>query len=342
MRRLRHLAALRRSFLIARRMSPAAVRIAFAIVGLGAPAAGRAQAARAASETAACIASVPDRALRDATLTVGFDRELTAPEVAPIARRVVALVSAEMRGLLGGSPFDPEPAVAGALSWRSIPGVHARLAWVDGALSWQVRGEQWGAPPPSDSLGLQLLAQALDGVKDSLRALPAPSVGDAASALFDLELGWRAGHVVAIRDGGERAALPSMTPVAYLRAPTVESARVVSLRPPSYPEEARSSGFGGTLDAYFVIDERGRADERTLFILGRQLTVQSSQLWREPSTRNPDGTVRLASAEGAQRHFVEAVRSSIRNGRFRPARMDQCAVRQLVKQPMIFRLMSGL
>jgi periplasmic protein TonB len=107
--------------------------------------------------------------------------------------------------------------------------------------------------------------------------------------------------------GRERAGNSAGAP---FRAEQVEKQVVVAGgAPPRYPEVLRSSGVEGQVIVEFVVDERGRAEERSL---------------RFVRSDNP--------------LFEEAVRVALRRMRFTPAEVGGVKVRQLVQMPFVFTL----
>jgi TonB family protein len=78
---------------------------------------------------------------------------------------------------------------------------------------------------------------------------------------------------------------------------------------PDYPAALRASGIEGKVTAEFVVMESGRADPQSL---------------------------RIVSATNDA--FVDAIRRALSRMRFRPARIGDRAVAQLVQQQFVFRL----
>lgn len=79
--------------------------------------------------------------------------------------------------------------------------------------------------------------------------------------------------------------------------------------PPRYPEVLRNSGVEGQVTALFIVDEQGRAEEKSL-----RFVRSDNQL------------------------FEAAVREAIRRMRFNPAQIGGRKVRQLVQMPFVFTL----
>lgn len=80
-------------------------------------------------------------------------------------------------------------------------------------------------------------------------------------------------------------------------------------RPPRYPEVLRAAGVEGKVIAQFVVDEEGRAEERTLRFI-----------------------------RGDNALFEDAVRTALRRMRFVPAEVGGRKVRQTVQMPFVFTL----
>jgi hypothetical protein len=92
-------------------------------------------------------------------------------------------------------------------------------------------------------------------------------------------------------------------------------------RPPRYPSDNRFHGFEGYVVMQFVVDSTGRTDPNTI-----------RELW-------PAGKPRL-SGEGrtAYDEFLQSLMIWDTNLRFDPARLGSCAIREQVRQPLIFKL----
>lgn len=108
--------------------------------------------------------------------------------------------------------------------------------------------------------------------------------------------------------GGDGLAGTGDTP---FRADQVEKevSVVAGNPPPRYPEVLRSSGVEGQVTALFIVDEQGRAEEKSL-----RFVRSDNQL------------------------FEAAVREAIRRMRFNPAQIGGRKVRQLVQMPFVFTL----
>jgi TonB family protein len=78
---------------------------------------------------------------------------------------------------------------------------------------------------------------------------------------------------------------------------------------PEYPSALRSSGIEGHVTAQFIVNERGRFEESSLEILSATNTL-----------------------------FVESIRRALPHMRFKPAKIGDRSVPQLVRQEFSFVL----
>ena len=92
-------------------------------------------------------------------------------------------------------------------------------------------------------------------------------------------------------------------------------------RPPRYPSENEQSRVEGSVLMEFVVDTTGRADRATIH-----------ELW-------PLGTPPLHGyGTDAHEAFVQSVTTWLREFRFSPMRIGECAVKQRVQLPLEFRV----
>jgi hypothetical protein len=92
-------------------------------------------------------------------------------------------------------------------------------------------------------------------------------------------------------------------------------------RPPRYPSNNLFERFEGYVVMQFVVDSTGRTDPNTI-----------RDLW-------PAGKARLlGEARTAYDEFLQSLRIWDTNLRFDPARLGSCAVREQVRQPLVFKL----
>jgi protein TonB len=96
---------------------------------------------------------------------------------------------------------------------------------------------------------------------------------------------------------------------AYDASEVEVAVSVIGTTAPEYPSTLRSAGIEGKVVAEFVVTELGRADERSLRIVS-------------------------ATNDG----FSDAIRRALPRMRFRPARIGERAVAQLVQQQFVFKL----
>jgi protein TonB len=136
--------------------------------------------------------------------------------------------------------------------------------------------------------------------------VPSINISDLASKPGDFTPGY-------ITEGGSNgvAGTGESSAEGVLGADQVEkqAALVPGSSPPRYPETLRASGVEGRVTAAFVVDQEGRAEERSV---------------RFVESGNP--------------LFEDAVRAALHRMRFIPAEVGGRKVRQLVQMPFVFTL----
>ena len=222
------------------------------------------------------------------------------------AEEVTAGVASQVRRMLGATG-------------REIPEGDSVVGWRGARTSFRVtaqrgRGLSWGAVHP-DSVtparqGDALLARALSVYRDSVPAVSWPRGIKAATIAFDIVLD-------GIRfDRNEVPFAPELhapQPVFSVMQPWMEPAREVRRRPVSYPMRPADNLAGGLLILRFRVDTTGRVDMRS-----------ATDVWPEDRPR-PRGDL-----GEFYRSFLGAVRRSLEDAQFTPARIGGCSVESWV------------
>jgi TonB family protein len=114
--------------------------------------------------------------------------------------------------------------------------------------------------------------------------------------------------------GGVVGAAVSGTPTyepgtVFIEAELSEPTQLLAHPPLRYPERMRMAGISGVVLLQYVVTERGVVDTSSVTVLGP-----------------------------AHEDFVDAARELVLGCRFKPARMGEQRVRQLVQQRVVFRI----
>ena len=222
------------------------------------------------------------------------------------AEEVTAGVAAQVRRMLGATA-------------REIPEGDSVVSWRGARTSFRVTvqrggGLTWTAVHP-DSLtparqGDALLARALAVYRDSMPPLTWPRGIRGSTIAFDIVLD-------GIRfDRNEVPFAPEMhapQPLFSVMQPWMEPAREVHRRPVSYPMRSSDNLAGGLMFLRFQVDTTGRVDMKSVH-----------DVWPEDHPR-PRGDL-----GDFYRAFVAAVRRSLDDATFTPARIGGCAVKSWV------------
>lgn len=269
-------------------------------------------------DSSACLASIPDSAMKPTVVVTTVDvvtpKDSSAQLVLPPARALNHAAAWHVRNMLG-APDGGYPFAEPIVSWRSAHGSLRVTVRRSGKLDWA------GYPPkPTEALGagVALLAGGLD---DAVRAgftfeWPSGIVSD--SIVFDLDLASathdRAGVVTPLR-------VEAPEPVFAVMMPWEQPVMQTSRNRMRYPSGLVGKGVSGFLRMRFVVDTSGRAEMETV-----------KDIW-------PSDRPRLVGELGAYYDgFVSAVRNGLRSTRFQPARIGGCAVRMWVEQAFEFKL----
>lgn len=260
----------------------------------------------------------------------GNDACLDTVSAGAMSRALVYLhpevVGDSSAGAIGAAGLLAQEA-AGALrlllgdSASTIPRGEPRVDWrhMHGRLEMVLLRDGRHRVDGADSLdaGMALLAQAIERVSPSEAADLLPTPGpDSVRIAFTLV--WpTVDHAGRVRSVDERPLVPAFT-IAYPWVDPVAPLRIVQ---PRYPDWGRGVYPVGAVILDFVVDTSGRADRATIH-----------DWW-------PAGRPRLAGQRGEwYDEFVRAVRASVEQSRYLPARIGGCPTRQLVRQPFQFLL----
>jgi TonB family protein len=118
------------------------------------------------------------------------------------------------------------------------------------------------------------------------------------------------GGVVGGVVGAAVTGTPTYDPgTVFIEAELSEPTQLLTHPPLRYPERMRMAGISGVVLLQYVVTERGVVDTSSVTVLGP-----------------------------AQADFVDAARELVLGCRFKPARMGEQRVRQLVQQRVVFRI----
>ena len=258
----------------------------------------------------ACLAALPDSALRPETLFVRtFAYRLASPAFLLGAADLTQRVASQLSYLLGAQG-DSIPVAEPRFSWRTLGfgGLVVVLSHSQGIHLRRIAG-----PPRPDTLQVPLMEQAL-----RVALATDPMLSNLIEATDDslvVALGPRWGGTF---HGGR--ALDPPIPSLLIRVPAEERPERVAGPPPVYPQAARNSGVNGHVLVEFVVDSTGQIEASSI----HELPVYSP-------------------ADGGQYHrdFVEAGIEAIRRSTFRPGTIGRCPVRVRVQQPINFVVMGN-
>jgi hypothetical protein len=223
-------------------------------------------------------------------------------------------VAAEVRMLLGAHGADV-PVADPIMAWYAVPSALTVIAYADGHVTRHFRSALW------DTTSAALLARAFDAARAhdfALMLWPQSSTSDSVVVRLSLwaeEPRENNPQFVAAKPGMRFAVFSLLQPEASPAIP------LPNQPPPSYPRENESDRVGGTVVMQLVVDT-----------LGRAIPASIRDLW-------PANTPRLRGYE-AQEYaaFVRSTTYWLEKIRFRPARIGTCLVRQVVQQPLEFKV----
>lgn len=302
------------------RRAVAALRAApyAALCAPGAAAAQRVERPPAAAPS--CLDSIPARALTRVGVVAAAELgDSTHPTLVAAADLLTQSVAERARTMLGAAPGQL-PAAEPAMTWRDVGGALLVTAYRDGRMTWRVAADTGAAErSAAERSAAALLGRALAALREAGDApffLPDDARGDSVAFRITVQSPFVAegGAVVPLRLRAPApiatALVPGMSPVTLVRQPRL-----------AYPSGALDGAAIGTVILQFFVDESGRADLATV-----------RDLW--PASR-PRLTGELKAHYDA---FVASARRGLAEGRWQPARIGGCPVRQLVHQPFQFEL----
>jgi hypothetical protein len=269
------------------------------------------------SHAPSCFDSIPAAAMRRIPVYATAE-PVDSTDVQPLALASVDVftqaVAEAARTLLGASAAQLPPGEP-TVSWRELGHRVAVVAHRDGRLAWRVQPPAWAGTQSAGDAGAQLIARAMDAARargdaflwtDELR-------GDSLAWTLRLE------PALLGMDGSvSPPALRAGFPVFTVLSPATEPADVERIRT-NFPM-LRIRGFAGTVRMQFVVDTNGRAIPSTI-----------RGVW-PPTERRL-----LGPPAFARDSIVRAMRGTLEEARFVPARMGGCVVGQLVQQAFTYR-----
>jgi hypothetical protein len=228
---------------------------------------------------------------------------------------------AQVAQTLLGADGAKLPAGEPRIGWRSLEADLHLVSHHDGRTTWRVDSLSGPDDVRLDDAGALLLAQALDSLLARGDRLGFPESFRRDSVVWHLVL--RPGLV----DSAGTASLPKLrfgAPAFMVVMPPWRHVRAERVRV-QYPDAVRKRGHTGRVVMDFVVDTLGRAIPATI---------------RE--VRSTGEAKSTASAQGVhERLLADETRRAIEAGRFVPAMIAGCVVRERVRQPFDFRLYDG-
>lgn len=276
----------------------------------------------AAAQSGACRDAIPRDSLRPVVITIAprlYDGAARAAE--PTVLLFAEQTAARLRTELGAGPGQL-PDVSERLPWQASSGRVEVVLYRDGRSRIAVgdpRIVEKGPIIESDTAGAALLARAASATVDADGPFFWDERVEGDSLAFELAFAPsgdrseppRRSYLPPVAFSVFRHMLPAETPVALIPGST-------TMR---YPAAAKRANFVGTVLMRFVVDSTGHVPPESI-----------GDVWPTDKPR-PTGRAAAAYAE-----FVEAARTALRTGRFRPATIGGCPVAQLVVQPFDFSL----
>lgn len=218
------------------------------------------------------------------------------------------------RALLGAGPAQLPPGEP-AVTWRHLDHGVGVVAYPNGRMRWRVEPPDWIGEQTAGDDGARLIIRAVERARTNGEAFfwDPELRRDSLSWLVRLSPAMLSadGHVTAPR-------LRAGFPVFSVLAPALEPADVEQIRT-NFPM-MRIRGYAGNVLMQFVIDTNGRAIPSTI-----------RGLWppNEPRLIGPPAF--------AYDSLVRAMRGTLHEARFTPARLGGCVVSQLAQQAFLYR-----
>ncbi len=224
-------------------------------------------------------------------------------------------VATEVRALLGAHGADV-PIADSIMAWYAVPSFLTVIAHADGHVTHQIRSTPW------DTSAAALLARAFDAARAHELALmiwPEHAPSDSVIVRLSLRTAGVTGKIPQVAAAGEAGM--RFTVFTLLQPETFPAVPMPNQPPPRYPTENESSRVGGFVLMQLVVDTSGRA-----------VPASIRDLW-------PANRPRLRGYEAQEYNaFVRSTTYWLEEIRFRPARIGTCRVRQLVQQPLEYKV----
>ena len=224
-------------------------------------------------------------------------------------------VATEVRALLGAHGADV-PIADSIMAWYAVPSFLTVIAHADGHVTHQIRSTPW------DTSAAALLARAFDAARAHELALmiwPEHAPSDSVIVRLSLRTAGVTGKIPQVAAAGEAGM--RFTVFTLLQPETFPAVPMPNQPPARYPTENESSRVGGFVLMQLVVDTSGRA-----------VPASIRDLW-------PANRPRLRGYEAQEYNaFVRSTTYWLEEIRFRPARIGTCRVRQLVQQPLEFKV----
>jgi hypothetical protein len=232
----------------------------------------------------------------------------------PQADLMAQEVAIEVRALLGAHDADV-PIADSIMAWYAVPSLLTVIAHADGRVTRQIRSTLW------DTTAAALLARAFDAARAHDLALmiwPEHSPSDSMIVQLSLRTAGVTGGIPQFAAGEAGMRFTVFTLLQPEKFPAV----LMPNQPPArYPSENERSRVGGFVLMQLVVDTSGRA-----------VPASIRDLW-------PANTPRLTGYEAQEYDaFVRSTTYWLEEIRFRPARIGTCRVRQVVQQPLEFKI----
>jgi hypothetical protein len=224
-------------------------------------------------------------------------------------------VATEVRALLGAHGEDV-PFADSIMAWYAVPSVLTVIAHADGHVTRQIQSTLW------DTRAAALLARAFDAARAHELALiiwPDHSPLDSVVVRLSLRTAGVTGSIPPFAPAGEAGV--RFTVFTLLQPETFPAVPMPNQHPPRYPMDNERRRVAGFLVMQFVVDTSGRA-----------VPASIRDLW-------PANRPRLTGDQAQEYNaFVRSTTYWLEEIRFRPARIGTCRVKQLVQQPLAYKI----
>jgi hypothetical protein len=262
----------------------------------------------------ACLASIPDSALRRVAVFISNDSQDSAPALVKPADLLTEITAERVRKILGAKSGDL-PMAEPTLNRRALSGKVRATIHRDGSFSAALPAVAAGEDTAS---GARLLYQALLEAISEGEQVFWPDTAEGDSASFRISY-WAPNPR---RDGSPRnSAIRFASAVFTMGLPWEEDVSVISMPRPNYPSDGRAGSVQGFLQLGFVVDENGVLDPSSVH-----------DIW-PPNIPPPMGLLKEY-----YRQFVDAAKAATLQAKFKPAIVAGCPVKQRVQLPFDFQM----